>query len=129
VHRAVILEHAPPDAEAHFDWMIEDPMASGGHRLRTWRTSSRPDGERRFAAEQIAHHRAAYLAFEGEIPPATPGGPARGVVRRLAEGAAIWRTAASDAVEFQIAWAGGPTLIYTGRRGADARWQFDALRA
>lgn len=118
--RAVVLEHTLADGSAHFDWMIEHPVLRGERRLATWRTDDRPDRTDAFAAERIGDHRAAYLAFEGEIP----GG--RGRVRRVAEGEARWESFDRDRLRVAVRWAGGSARVYEGVVAEGGSWRFAA---
>jgi hypothetical protein len=118
--RAVVLEHTLPDGSAHFDWMIEHPALTGERRLATWRTAARPDRADAFSGERIGDHRAAYLAFEGEIP----GG--RGRVRRVAQGEARWESLGRDRLRVAIRWDGAGERVYEGHAGDEETWRFDA---
>lgn len=88
--RMVILEHTPPGADPHFDWLIQRPGEEDARpddrRLWAFRALVRPDdpGALVLALQRADDHRVRYLDFEGELS----GG--RGSVRRVATGW-VWR--------------------------------------
>src|SRR5262245_20038729 len=76
--RFVILHHETPPSSArpaHWDFMLEC-----GGVLRTWALAEPPSPGRESVTEELAHHRRAYLDYEGEVS----GG--RGTVSRWDEG-------------------------------------------
>jgi hypothetical protein len=139
--RAVLLEHlgspadgdrpaGPGDGAPHFDWMIERPeTVRGGQKGRdaqehcgvliTFRVRERIDLGlvRRFRAERIGEHRAAYLEFEGELT----GG--RGRVRRLARGELNIEEDSTGAFACR-GWLGSARGTFMGRRGGSG-WEFE----
>lgn len=110
--RLVVLEHVADTEPPHYDWLI-DPLATPGcspdpdeRRLIAFRSVEPPPNDlyrgktqddrassaqthlfpttgRDFTLTPNTPHRAMYLAYEGPIPPKTPGDPPRGTVRRL----------------------------------------------
>ena len=79
--RFVVLLHALPTGESHFDLMIED-----GDALATWRVDSDPalvSTDRPVMCTRIDDHRPVYLDYEG------PVSRNRGDVRRHDSGTCI----------------------------------------
>jgi hypothetical protein len=60
--RFVILCHALPSGERHWDFMLEF-----GRALRTWALSEEPAPGRDIAARTLPDHRLEYLDYEGPI--------------------------------------------------------------
>jgi DNA polymerase Ligase (LigD) len=60
--RFVILCHALPSGERHWDFMLEF-----GRALRTWALSEEPAPGRDIAAKTLPDHRLEYLDYEGPI--------------------------------------------------------------
>jgi len=125
--RVVLLHHTLSDGSSHFDWMIEIPDRTDEHRLLSFRCDERPDlwipGEL-FHVEQLPHHRAHYLDFQGDI------GGGRGVVVRRARGRCVGFRGDADGGELviQISWEeieGEPWIVrYFGEKAAQNRWCF-----
>lgn len=104
---------------SHFDWMIEDPSATGGEALLcTWRVASAPDQWAklgRIELTRLGDHRRAYLTYEGELT----GG--RGHVHRLDEGEAAIVSWTPDAAELDLTLRSFTGRI-TMRQDAGTRW-------
>ena len=62
--RFVVQHHVFPDGDEHWDLMLEV-----GDVLWTWSLPAPPDEPRRLplSARQLAHHRAAFLDYEGPL--------------------------------------------------------------
>lgn len=119
----VLLRHQAR-AESHYDWMLEDPTLSAadddnGRTLWTARVAV-PSAQwarlGQWDLEPIAHHRRAYLEYEG------PLSNGRGQVVRVDEGTftpILWR---EDRIEMEVAmreFAGRIELVRQDAR----RWQ------
>jgi hypothetical protein len=129
----VLLRHTLPDGSHHFDWLLSRctlEMAAADPDARdviTLRLDTRPDlwtphseGEA-LDAQQLPDHRRFYLTHEGNVAPATPGGPLRGRVERIAQG--MW--ASSDLAQPLTAFR----AVFADGRITSRRWSNGALRA
>jgi len=116
---ASVLEHIGSPQGDHFDWLVERPDTAREHRLVAFRTLVRPDLEPgAFDAVRIGEHRAAYLAFEGEL---TRG---RGSVRRVARGLCVVFEITDERIVWAIDWGDGPRRTRGARVSGD-RWRFE----
>jgi len=102
----VLLEHKTTSGpgDVHWDLIVQVP---GEDLLPTWRLADNPlASDRPIAAERIADHRPAYLAYEGEVS------GERGSVRRIDWGEA-------DVVRF------GETGLYVRLSGQRLKGHFE----
>lgn len=127
--RLVLLRHVEPDANEHFDLLLErDGQPGVDRRLLTFRVDQPIDlaDVAEFNAIRTADHRAVYLDYEGPLP--APGGPpssSRGVVGRVLEGRCTIHAESPEFAELSVE-IGGRTARYTGERlaGAGGAWRF-----
>lgn len=121
----VLLRHDTGDGGWHHDWMIAGRSCEGmgdAHTLLTFRvrTDAEGLGAGGFAAEQIAHHRAIYLEYEGEV------GGGRGVVSQLARGRGSAMHRSDETLLIEGCFDGGRAFRLLGRpdrvHGSGVAW-------
>jgi hypothetical protein len=127
--RLVVLRHIEPDANEHFDLLLErDDRPTVERRLLTFRLDRPIDLAEvaEFNATRSPDHRAVYLDYEGPLPaPGRPGSDARGMVERVATGRCTISAETPDFAELSVE-IGGRAARFTGERvaGAGDAWRF-----
>jgi len=119
--QTALLLHETPDGGSHHDWLLVDPNASDHERAPLWTARVAPASDRwaeigRFELQRIAHHRLAYVTYEGPVS----GG--RGTVRRIDEGGFTAIEWTEDRIVLDLKMKGFQGRI-TLRRLSDDRWE------